>query len=490
MPGRVIVTFLFPTQYFPAITRSLATHPIWFQKLNSFIFKPVLLLSIPIRQIKARYFQILKGVRSFSKNTSVSKTAKTNSFETIAIQVNKTNFKKRAPVVLNLKNNSAEAGFGTYSISVTKKEDMELPVVKTANNFSTEVAIVPNVKKAFRKTSNKGTVVQGNITNTETNTFGAGKDIALSIPGKDFVFKVTTTDAAGNFNFVLDGAIEAENALLQVLDETPENFKFTLQPEAGTTYDDLKFDHFIMDASLQDAIRSRSISNQIENAYYSVKPDTITAAVAPKSFVHYEEKITYDLDDYTRFPSLEETFVEYVTWVSPVRNKEGERVLKTFQRELAAETKFLPLLFIDGVFVRNHTSFLAMPSKNVETIKVVQRDYKFGTTEYQGVVLLETIKKDFGESLPANRYHKISLFKPQARKNYYKQRYESGDVSVTAKIPDYRHQLAWEPALEITTGNTPFSFYTSDVAGTYEITLEGFTNYGKPVSIKKLITVE
>lgn len=428
---------------------------------------------------------IVNKAKTFTEKKSI----KTNSFQMLEIEMEKTNFNKRERVSFNLKNNSAEAGLGNYSISVVKKEEITGTEALMTTNFSTEVIIDKASKNTFRKTSNKGTVVQGGLVNVQTNIPQAGKDIALSIPGKDFVFKVTTTDAAGNFSFVLAPTIDAEKAILQVLDEAPENFKFNLQKEAGIPYDLLKFNHFTMDASLQEMIQNRSVYNQIENAYYSVKPDTIKATTPPKSFIHFEEKISYDLDHYNRFPTLQETITEYVTFISPARDKDGNRVLKAFQRDLSAETEYLPLLLIDGVFVLKHSDFLAVDVKTIQTITLVQRDYQFGATDYQGVILLETMDNSYGKNRNSTPYHEIALFTAQPKKNYYKQNYDANEEKTFSHIPDYRHQLVWDPSVTVSTSNTPFSFYASDVTGSYVVLIEGFTQFGIPISVKKEIRV-
>jgi len=429
------------------------------------------------------------GLLNKGKNIIEPQGLNTNSFQILEIELAKTTFHTREQVVFNLKNNSAEVGAGNYSISVVKKEVNAAPNTKMATSFSEKIIIDKTATNNFRKTATKGITVQGNLVNIQTNTSQANKDISLSIPGKDFVFKVTTTDAVGNFNFILDPAITAKKAILQVLDAAPENYRFVLLAEAGVPYTSLKFTNFVMDASQQEIIQNRSVYNQIENAYYSVKPDTIQATIPPKSFIHFEEKIRYNLDDYTRFPTLRETITEYVTLISPARDKEGNRVLKAFQRDLSAETGHLPLLFIDGVFVHNHSDFLAVDVMNIQTIALVQRNYQFGKTDYQGVILLETIDASFAKNKNTLPYYEIPLFTAQPKKKYYKQKYDGGTLNSYNRIPDYRHQLVWEPSVAITTSNTPFSFYTSDVLGEYVISIEGFTQFGTPVSVKKEIVV-
>ena len=57
-------------------------------------------------------------------------------------------------------------------------------------------------------------------------------------------------------------------------------------------------------------------------------------------------------------------------------------------------------------------------------------------------------------------------------------------------IPDYRYQLLWKPDLNLNEGEMSIEFFTSDITGDFEISLEGYTNNGIPVSLRKFITVE
>ncbi|NND80012.1 MAG: hypothetical protein HKN53_08935, partial [Maribacter sp.] len=60
----------------------------------------------------------------------------------------------------------------------------------------------------------------------------------------------------------------------------------------------------------------------------------------------------------------------------------------------------------------------------------------------------------------------------------------------TDRVPDFRYQLLWEPQISMQDGEEVFEFYSSDVPGEYEIVLEGFTSYGKPISIRESFVVE
>ena len=84
--------------------------------------------------------------------------------------------------------------------------------------------------------------------------------------------------------------------------------------------------------------------------------------------------------------------------------------------------------------------------------------------------------------------HQVALSGPEPSKSYYVQEYNSTASNAYLRIPDFRNQLLWNPSLNLQKEQT-IAFYTSDVPGTYEIVLKGFTSEGKPVEIKKYFDV-
>ena len=84
------------------------------------------------------------------------------------------------------------------------------------------------------------------------------------------------------------------------------------------------------------------------------------------------------------------------------------------------------------------------------------------------------------------------LEKPTSLKNYFNQSYATENMEKFKNIPDFRSQLYWNANITINQNSNEknYEFYTSDIAGEYEIVLEGFTTYGKPITVKKMITIE
>ncbi len=83
----------------------------------------------------------------------------------------------------------------------------------------------------------------------------------------------------------------------------------------------------------------------------------------------------------------------------------------------------------------------------------------------------------------------MPIKKPIPQKSYFEQRYGAEEID-QANIPDYRRILLWEPQVEISDEDLQFEFYTSDLTGEFEIVLDGFTSYGKPIYVYETLLVQ
>jgi hypothetical protein len=66
-----------------------------------------------------------------------------------------------------------------------------------------------------------------------------------------------------------------------------------------------------MSSEYQDMIVERSIHNRVQNAYASVKQDTLKVEVYPEPFFG-NPPTEYQWDDYKPFPTIAETLVEII----------------------------------------------------------------------------------------------------------------------------------------------------------------------------------
>jgi hypothetical protein len=230
----------------------------------------------------------------------------------------------------------------------------------------------------------------------------------------------------------------------------------------------------------------RSVHNQIENSYFEVKPDTLQTREAPDPF-QGDVPMVFELDEYNRFPTLRETFIEVVNYVMVRKDAAGEdsfRVLPTTEQKGSLADLDPPLVVMDGIVVPRPGALLEYNARLIKTIKVLRGQYQIGGESYQGMVAMETIDAVYASEWESDSGARFSYLPPKQEKRYYKQ------AGPSIQVPDFRYQLLWEPGISVEGSGQTFTFLTSQVPGEYEIRLEGFTTYGKPVTLLATFRVE
>lgn len=432
-----------------------------------------------------------KGLDVLNKNQSI----KSNFSDEIALLTNTNTFNNRSIVSLVVKGLNKERSYGNYSISVKKIDTIITHSRHTSNSFSSHYK---NNKIELRTIGDEiflpefsGEMIYGKVVHKETNLPAENKGVVISILGNIDKLDIANTNEYGVFYFHLKTFYNGANAILQVLGEDNDHYKIVMNKHQPLDYSNLEFDKFWITSKMKTLILDRSVYNQIQNGYFSVKPDTIKTAPIPEPFYGNHQDI-YNLDDYTRFPTVKETMIEIIEHAWTKINKKGEQVFIVRGREFDPYfgSELLPLLIVDGVFIQNHEDVIEYETKNVKSISILRDEYYYGPQIYKGIVYIETIKGEYYNTLNKNYISNIELFKPRQKKNYFHQIYTEATKTETERIPDFRQQLLWMPELNLNKKEITINFFTSDNNGDYEICLEGFTNSGKPVSVKKIITVE
>lgn len=404
----------------------------------------------------------------------------------VNLEIEKTRYKKREKVNLGI-NFQEDEGSGNFSLSVRKKDAIPNPPKPSAESFSEE-----NYPLELREALEflpelRGELISGKVIPEEAVSI-KNKMLALSIPGENFEFKVAGTTEDGNFWFNIAENYSGDLGFIEVIDDERENFHIQLDPLPTIDASLLEFHNFKINSSMKASILERSIQNQVENAYFEVKPDTVKPLENGGPF-YTKDPEWFVLDEYTRFSTLKETFVEIVNMAYITRNANGEQVFKVRNLEGAQDFKLPTLLMVDGVMAQDHHTFYNFPARKIEKIGILRENYYLGPHIFQGMIIIKTMEGNYAESSNNEELFKTNLNKPQPNKTYFKAFYGENSSANTNRIPDYRHQLLWLPEMELNNKEEIF-FFTSDISGKFEINLEGFTKDGKPVSVTKEIFVD
>lgn len=375
---------------------------------------------------------------------------------------------------------------GQYSVSVRKKDLLPLPFQKSATEFASQKNEKGEVN--FNPGSSvlpelRGEIISGKIQSPERNNPISDVPVALSIPGEAYVFKTVRTDKNGEFRFVIDKEYSNPHLIIQVFSEKRNEYSINVNPRQSVDFGSMAFsEEFKLKASLAKTIEERATANQIESAYYLKKNDTILKL---KEQHFFDSPREYRLDDYTRFPTLKQTITEVISDMFFLKNR-GKYSFYMQENLKDRETKESVLTLIDGILVQDPTAIADFNAKDIEKITVAPKSYIYGGSVFGGIASISTKERNFDSKILGESFYETTQNKvPESHKNYFKQIYPSKNST----IPDFRYQLLWLPNLTVKENNLEVSFYTSDVTGTFEISLQGFTNDGHPISIKHYFEV-
>jgi hypothetical protein len=109
----------------------------------------------------------------------------------------------------------------------------------------------------------------------------------------------------------------------------------------------------------------------------------------------FVEDITYRLDDYTRFESVETVIKEYVpeTSVRTVQKRKEFRVLDKVRGSIFDSN---PLMLVDAMPVFDSDLLAAFDPKGLEKLEVLTRNFYLNEEVFPGVISFSSYKNDFG----------------------------------------------------------------------------------------------
>lgn len=436
-------------------------------------------------------------INTFMENSGVSKSADTlkvnaidakavSSFshesnkQPIRIKTDKQIYGQREEVTLSF-DSSIENG-GNYVLSVRQVNPISIKDQASIHSqkVSSETFFLPEVR---------GEVISGVVFSNVDNTPIANKEVSLTIPGKEFVFKLAKTDKHGRFFFSVLEDYNSEKSIVQIVGakEATENYTLVLDNKnliLGTTKQNI----LKLDPNLKEWLQERSVQLQVENAYFEKKRDSVQYRKSHPTFYN-DMGVLYTLDDFTRFPTVRETFIEIITLAAIRGSGENTRFLVYNDYDPNGIGKFNnipPLVLLDGMMIQDNEKLLNYNARDIKNIRVVGKPYRYGPKLFSGIISIETIKGDFMLS-KKNQMEEVDLPPTVLEKEYFKPKYNK--ASASSRIPDYRIQLLWNPQVNLSTSEYTTSFFTSDVSGIFEILLEGYTDEGLFITAKSYFTV-
>ncbi|MGB5435917.1 MAG: hypothetical protein WBM98_08500 [Maribacter sp.] len=445
------------------------------------------IMSVPVKQVDSLKDSVAVKDAKVLNPSRVVHTA----VGPIKIGIGKRTYSKRSEVRLVL-NSDSDLASGNYSLSVRQKDSLpqhERIPMNSGLIFAKAIEGSFDGSSILHLPEFRGELLSGRVMAIKEGISIANQNVAISLPGKEYQFKIAQTNAEGVYYINLDKAYSGDQVIVQALGKNRFGLDVQWDQPVSPDYSQMAFKKLKIGQQNAESIRERSIHNQIESAYFRFKPDSILPTTHVLPFADQNVR-NYDMADYTDFRSVREALLEIIKDVWVRRNTENGEEIEVKSMDLISNPDLLPLVIVDGIIVQEHESLLDYDARNLSTIRVFRDKYVFGPQIFQGAIVFETKKSDYDQNVVDSNIKRFQMLKPQLRKHYFTQRYDAPDPTTAFSLPDDRLQLLWKPQVILNGKKDSIRFFTSDVTGEFEVDLEGILDTGEPVSIRETFFVE
>lgn len=224
----------------------------------------------------------------------------------------------------------------------------------------------------------------------------------------------------------------------------------------------------------EKSLLERYVGVQIQE---KIGNDSLGNIVQPIDNSSLQLLLSYDLDEYTRFPTISETIFEFVNFVY-VDKVNDKRIISAYSNRVP-RLGYGTLVLLDGIPVYNHEDMLQYNPMLIKKIDIYEGCYIFGGDFFEYIVSFVTRENNLPFFQLSDESQLFVYDFPQLPSSINIPDYSNDEIRNSRK-PDFRHTLYWNPFVEFTAGQpVNLSFYTSDLCGEFKVTIEGITTDGK-----------
>ena len=365
----------------------------------------------------------------------------------------------------------------SFSLSVRHDDGIPAPAGAHVADFVSALKALPAARgfDAGVIPEYEGEIIRARVTGTDAKGLRSmpGKNAFLSAPGSGENFYSEMINDNGEVTFFTSNIYGDREIFLEIENSQSGHL------ELVSPFLDLPAGEI---APLQlwsgwgPALEQRGLSMQLEKNFNA---DTLYTLLPLRTHPLFDERTRtrYILDDYTRFPLMEELFIEFISEIR-ARTVDGRRVIQVRAKDAQDTYSFSPdnaLILLDGIPVLDHERIFGYDPLLVQYIDVYESSFFFGSRIYSGVANFVTYKgtlpsMQFADNVRIVDYQGCSL--PLAL--------TCSDLG--PEYPDYRQTLYWHPALTLAPGESMvITCKTPAYGGRFDVVAEGLTSDGEAV---------
>jgi len=334
----------------------------------------------------------------------------------------------------------------------------------------------------------EGEIIRGHVTGFSEAMMPqlVGKFAFISTPSNQSDVYASVIDPAGRVAFYTGNIYGNKEYICEIEGIDPSlNCYISLEsPFAGAEV--ALVEPLKLSSSLKEALLARSVAMQLERQFTG---DTLFDLIPVRtSGLFGETEVVYPLDDYTRFTTMEEVFIEFIPELRARRRSDGSRdiQIRLLNGTEPMFSRAPTLMLLDGVPVFDQQKIMDYDPLLVESIHIYPQTYYIGNRSFEGIANFVTYKHtlpafQFGGNVRVVDYQGVSV--PMAA--------TGAALAQEEGYPDYRQTIYWHPLLEVGPGQTlRIPVKQPDYRGRFSVVAEGLSADGKPFEARSSFVTE
>ena len=332
----------------------------------------------------------------------------------------------------------------------------------------------------------EGEIIRARVTGTDDEGIRAVQDkfAFISSPGDGSNIYTSSIGENGYVTFFTSNIYGEQEMFLEIEDVDRENICHleVISPFLNLGPGDIP--PLALCSDYAKALELRGLAMQLERNFNA---DTLYSAIPVREYTTFDPQSckSYILDDYTRFPVMEELFIEFIPEIR-TRQNGGRREIQVLANDSRGDYRFTrggALVLLDGVPVLDHDKILSYDPLLVERIDIYPDSYFVGIRGFYGIVNFVTYKGTLPSMVFEDNVRIVDF-----QGTSYPLAYTCEGVG--ADYPDYRQTILWHPLLTLGPGESVTLDYKAPAyGGAFEAVAEGLTASGAPASASARFTL-
>lgn len=332
--------------------------------------------------------------------------------------------------------------------------------------------------------------ISGKLTNLSTQIGDSFKNVIISVPGKEAVFQYATTNRQGKFTFAVP-IIESVNDLVIQPVEANHNtgiqIESTFSEKYATSGNHTVSSGLVVSSYIQKWSSNYQVSKIYGSSYLKL-PEPVTDTISKQKRFYGKPDIELVMDDYIKLPVMSEVFFELLPGVF-LKNRRSVWEISIADPETNRIYDEPPLLFVDGIVINDASIIANMDPELVEKIDVIKERYLVGDFLFFGIVNVINRAGDFSNVTLPEYAVRLPYRITEPVNTFSSPDYSTAETK-QRRTPDLRNTMYWNPSIRPEHDDkATIEFWSSDYSCNYIIDIQGITDNGTRISLKKKLTV-